>query len=111
MLQPGGAGSAAFLQLSGLTPGRTYFDVFSADLCATPGSGQYLGLCAATLGPLVAQISLPLGTDPFHVTAAAPSVTLGPYAPIIGTTLDVVCLEHHGGLVGRHSPVIRFTMQ
>jgi hypothetical protein len=112
--QPAGPGTPITLNNAYLTPGNEYFNIFSLDLCpAGPGTGPYLGLCATTLANaqfILLQASLPLGSPPFHFIAPTSSVSWGPYTVGPGT-LDALCLEVTGGVLGSYSSVTRITIQ
>ena len=112
--QPGGPGTPITIDNGYLIPGNEYYNIFSLDLCpAGPGTGPYLGLCATTLANvqfIVLQASLPVGSPPFHFVATASSVSWGPYTVGPGT-LDAVCLDVTGGVLGSYSPVTRITIQ
>ena len=112
--QPHGPGTPISIDNGYLVPGNEYFNIFSLDLCpGGPGTGPYLGLCATTLANvqfIVLQASLPVGSPPFHFVATASSMSWGPYTVGPGT-LDAVCLDVTGGVLGSYSPVTRITIQ
>jgi trimeric autotransporter adhesin len=77
-----------------LVPGHEYFNVVSTDLCpGGPGAGPYGGLCANDPSALWQQITLPLGTPPFHFAAAGATATFGPYALPPGFAFEAVAFD------------------
>ena len=100
-----------YVNNANLTPGNEYYNIFSTTPCpGAVGSGPYLGLCAASLGDFLAQVSLPIGAAPFHIIAPSSHVNWGPYTlpPVI---VDAVCFDYTGGVLGPVSPVFRITVQ
>ncbi len=110
--QPTGPGSPLEISLLDLVPGHEYFFVISPELCpGAIGSGPYLGLCSSNEPFLIAQISLPLGTPPFHFLASASSELFGPYPLAPGVAFDAVAFDLTGGLLLGFSPVARIVIQ
>jgi hypothetical protein len=107
MSQPSGVGSGLVLLETGLFPGHEYVTVATInEPCAGGvGTGPYLGLCTADPNGLIAQVSLPLGTIPFHYIAAACSLTAGPVSLPPGLVLQVLCVDVTGGVLVSFSPV------
>lgn len=110
--QPGGPGAPIYINNSNLTPRRVYHNIFSLDLCPGGlGTGPVLGGC---LGPnvqfVINQLMYPVGTAPFHVVAPSSYVTWGPFGvgPI---TVDAICFDFTGGVIGSTSQVVRLTAQ
>ena len=104
-------GAPVYVNNANLTPGNEYYNIFSTTPCpGAVGSGPYLGLCAASLGDFLAQVSLPIGAAPFHIIAPSSHVNWGPYTlpPVI---VDAVCFDYTGGVLGPVSPVFRITVQ
>ena len=115
--QPGGAGSAVYLSNANLTPGNEYYNLFSLDLCLSgPGSGWIGGLCITTpanLQFIQAQLSRPIGMSPlplFHFSASSSYMTWGQML-LPPVTLDAICFDFTGGVLGPISPVTRITVQ
>jgi hypothetical protein len=110
--QAGGAGSPLSISNQNLIIGNEYINLFSIEPClAGQGLGPYLGLCTADLAALVGQLMQPLGVLPFHYTATSSVTTFGPYPLISGLTLEGVCLDFTGGVLGAVSPVSRIVLQ
>jgi hypothetical protein len=112
--QPGGAGRPVFLQNTNLNPGSEYYNVFSVDVCSGPqGTGPYGGLCITSglnMQILMIQLSMPLGTPPFHFVPLNSGATFGPlFLPQL--TLDALCFEFTNGVVGATSLVARISVQ
>jgi trimeric autotransporter adhesin len=109
--QPFAGGPVSVLE-SGLVTGQEYFSLFSFDLCgAGPGTGPYAGLCASNIVPLVDQVSLPVGTVPFHFIAGGPTAQFGPFPGIPPLTVDAVVIERTSPSSGCPSVVTRFSVQ
>lgn len=117
--QPGGAGAPILVQNGGMTPGREYFNVFSADACPSgPGTGptSLFGLCICTPAnaqAIIDQLMLPVGAAPFHFTANQQTETWGPFGGVgsPGLTVKAVSLEVINGAIGNASPVAALTIQ
>ncbi len=112
MEQPAGPSTGIVVTNRGLVPGRSYYNVFSTSVCpGSLGSGPYLGLCSPSLQPLLDQLALPLETFPFHFTAWSWGPSFGPYALPVGITVDAVCFDATGNVLGCVSPVARHQIQ
>jgi hypothetical protein len=110
--QTGGAGSPLTITNSNLIPGNEYYNIFSLESCPSgQGMGPYLGLCTSDLPGLLSQLAMPLGSIPFHYAATTATTTLGPYPLIPGITLEGLCLDFTGGILGSVSPVERISIQ
>ena len=110
--QTGGVASGVVLTNSNLEIGAEYFNVFSAEPAPLgPGTGPYLGLCATSLDPLLAQISLPLEAPPFHYTTPVASITFGPYPVPAGVVIEGVCFRLNGTQIGCSSTNPRLNVQ
>lgn len=109
--QPQGPGTAVRIANANLIPGRTYFNVFSVDLCPQgPGTGPFGGLCVATPAGIQfvqAQLLAPLGTGFLHFVAPEPTVAWPPTS-IPPLAVEGVCVEVATGLV---SPVSAIAVQ
>jgi serine protease AprX len=104
-------GAGLRIDLSDLVDQHQYRFIVSPELCpGPPGTGPYLGLCAADPSFLIFQFGLPLGTIPFHFQAAGPTAVFGPYALPSGTILDAVCFDLTQGMLLGVSPVVRATV-
>ncbi len=107
-------GATVFVNNTNLTPGNAYFNVFSFDLCpGGPGTGQFGGLCVTTPGNLqfmLSQLQMPLETPLGHFTAPSSYVNWGPLS-VPPLTVDGVCFDFTGGVLGPISPVTRITIQ
>jgi hypothetical protein len=108
LLQPGGPGSPVFVANDDLLHDHEIYNVFSFEPCpAGVGTGPYGGLCFSDPTILLTQLTFPLGTPPFHVTATTRSLSFGPYLlpPLVaeGVCVDVttLCL----------SPAVSLTIQ
>jgi hypothetical protein len=105
-------GAGVTIADSQLIAGREYYNLFSTTPCGgAPGFGPYVGLCAPNLAPLLSQFLLPLGAAPFHFSAASSSTLFGPYPAPAGLTIDAVCFDFTGGVLGCRSPVVRLAVQ
>jgi hypothetical protein len=112
-MSPGGPGAPIHLTNSNLTPGRFYRNIVSLFPCpSTPGSGNpsRMGLCTPYLPYRLRQLAIPAGVDPYHVQAPSSLVSWGPYL-VPPMTVDVLCFDATGGVLGAVSPVWRFTIQ
>ncbi|HYC78667.1 MAG TPA: hypothetical protein VEI02_13660 [Planctomycetota bacterium] len=91
------AGSAGGVTLTanGLLPGRTYVNVFSVEgATQSPGVGPWAGLYASDPLSLLAQVALPIGTEPFSLVASSASYAFGPALLPPGlATLDVLSAD------------------
>jgi hypothetical protein len=106
--QPGGAGTGVVITTKTLTPGHEYFQVASTDLCSSgAGSGSVGGLCFADPSLLAFQLSLPVGTEPFHFVASAATHSFGPFALPVGFAFEALCADVTGGTLGCVSSVAR----
>jgi trimeric autotransporter adhesin len=109
--QPSGAGTGVQVSNRWLIPGHEYYDLVSLDLCAGgPGTGPYGGLCFVDPSQLLAQLTLPIGSVPFHFVATAPDATFGPYALPAGLVFEAISVDVTGGVVGCVSPVTAYTV-
>lgn len=111
--QPGGPGTPFRFINTNLTPGRTYFNIFSTDLCAAgPGTGPatFFGLCSNNIGFVVTQLMLPSGTVPYHFLATESHHSFGP-SVITPVTVDAICFDATGGILGTTSLIRRLTVQ
>lgn len=110
------AGAPVFVNNVNLTPGNEYYNLFSFDLCpAGVGTGPVatFGACVfmpANVASVVGQLMSPVGTAPFHVIAPSSHVNWGPYA-VGPMTVDAICIDVTGGVIGPVSPVVRITVQ
>lgn len=109
-----GPGAPIRLVNANLIPGSEYFNLVSISPCSgTPGtgSGPY-GSCLnfPALQFVLQQLLMPVGAEPFHVTAPSSYVGWGPY-PVGPMTVDAICVEVTGGVPGPTSPVVRITVQ
>lgn len=109
--QPQGSGTGVVVTNDGLIPGSECFNVFSLDLCPTPATGPYLGLCAADPAFLLAQVLAPAGAGPFHFFAPAPVAQFGPYLLPAGLSVEGFCLDASGGVLRCRSPIHRYDVQ
>lgn len=106
---------SVYIHNANLTPGREYFNVFSMDLCpGGPGTGGLglLGGCITTPANMQwvhDQLLSPVGTEPFHVIAPSSYVSWGPFPVPPGFTVDAVCFDFTGGVIGATSPVVRLS--
>ena len=93
---------------------REYFNVFSLDPCPGPaGTGPYAGLCVTTIPNLQflwSQILAPVGTPLTHFMASESYMSWGPF-PLPLLTVDAICFDFSGGVLGPISPVTRITVQ
>ena len=107
-------GSSVYVNGTNLTLGNEYFNLFSVVPCAGgPGTGPAgtLGLCGDPAF-LVSQLLAPLGTPPTHFIADDHYINWGPYPPFMApVTLEGLCLDVTGGVLGPVSPVVRITVQ
>jgi hypothetical protein len=114
LTQPGGPGSPSFINNTNLTTGNEYFNIFSLDVCpGVPGTGFYSGLCIYGLANyqfVFSQLMTPLGTPLSHFVAPSSYVTWGPFA-LPPLTIDGICLDVTGGVLGPVSPVARLVIQ
>ena len=96
-----------------LTPGHEYYNIFSIPHCpGGPGTGNpsLLGLCTNDITSLQAQFLLPVGAPPYHFIASADTMSFGPFqlAPV---TIESVCFDFTGSVLGPYSRVTRFVIQ
>lgn len=94
---PSGAGSIQ-VDNNGLTAGTEVFNVFTInEPCPSGvGTGPFAGLCTNNLAFLVTQVTLPLGSLPFHFIAPGSTFSFGPLPAGTlpsGTILEAVCLN------------------
>lgn len=110
--QSGGVGAPFTVTWSGCIPGRACFNVVTWDLSNPVGSGPLYGLAFSNPNVLLQQLSVPLGTPPFHAVAPAPSVTWGPFQ-LPPFTVDAVLAEYDvtTGTLGRVSSASRVVVQ
>ena len=94
------ATGAVTIHDSRLLVGHEYYNIFSGDTCGVIGGGPYLGLCAGNVNVLLGQFALPLGVPPFHIFGVQPIASFGPYSVLSGVTLDGICFDYTGGVVG-----------
>lgn len=110
--QPGGPGTPVYVNNTNLTPGNEYFNIFSLDLCpGGPGTGPIFGGCVgANLQFVLNQLTAPVGAEPFHIIAPSSYVNWGPFnvGPV---TVDAICIDVTGGVIGPVSPVVRIVVQ
>lgn len=110
-----GPGAPVTVRNDNLLPGHEYYNLFSLDLCpGGPGTGlDAFGLCILSLvnlNCLADQLLLPVGTDPFHFIASASTQIFGPYV-VAPVTLEGLCLDFTGGLIGPASEVVRIEVR
>ena len=109
------AGGPVFLSNTNLTPGREYFNLFSTTPCPTgPGTGSGLyGICltSASLQSLAVQLQTPLGAGPLHFVANQSHVLHAPLVGLPPLTVDAICLDVTGGVIGFNSPVVRVVIR
>jgi hypothetical protein len=102
-----------FVSNANLTPGNEYFNIFSLDVCpGMPGSGLYSGLCIYSLANsqfVFSQLMTPLGTPLSHFVAPSSYLNWGPFA-LPPLTIDGICLDVTGGVLGPVSPVARLVI-
>ncbi len=107
-------GSSVFVNNTNLTPGNEYYNIFSLDLCpGAPGSGPFLGLCATSavnIQFMIEQVLAPAGTPLTHFVAPSSYVNWGPFS-LPPLTVDGVCFDFTGGVIGPVSQVARITIQ
>lgn len=109
--QAGGPETGVSLTNWALQPGREYYNLVSTDPCpGGVGSDAYGGLCFSDPRILVSQIQLPAGSPPFHFVSSGVTGLFGPYPLPWGLTLEVLCVDVTGGVLGCISPVIRYTV-
>ncbi len=112
--QPGGPGSPVYINNANLTPGNEYFNLFvigcpaGAGLCSGPYGANWT---QTNINLVISQMSQPLGTAPYHVTAPSSYVNWGPFPGLPPLTLDAICIDFTGGVIGPVSPVVRITVQ
>lgn len=97
-----------------LLAGRTYRNLYSFDTCGTPGSGPILGLCFSSFSSLAAQLTTPLGVDPFHFQATDYTkhhdpIPFGLIPP--GVAIDAVVIDVTDDLINCWSGVVRYQPQ
>lgn len=108
-------GAPVLIENYNLQPGIEYYNLFSLDLCpGGPGTGSGpFGSCILTAQNvqfISNQISLPIGSPPFHFIAPSSFVTWGPFA-LGPMTVDAICIEVTGGAISATSPPVRLTVQ
>ena len=107
-------GAPVFVNNANLTPSREYFNIFSVDPCpGVPGTGPLLGLCSLTSINnqfLLSQALAPVGTPLTHFLAPASYLNWGPLS-LPPLTVDGVCFDFTGGVLGPVSSVARITVQ
>lgn len=110
--QPWGTGSLRLVE-SGLVAGTEMFTGVSFEPApGGPGTGPYLGLWTSNVAVLVAQVSLPLGSIPFHYVPSGPTLTVGPLFGVpVGLPVELVAAEWTGTSFGRVSSVASITTQ
>lgn len=112
--QPGGPGSPVYVNNANLTPGNEYFNLFVIGCAAGAGgcAGPYGTNWTPTNINLVnSQLTQPLGTPPFHVTAPSSYINWGPFPGLPPLTLDAICIDFTGGAIGPVSSVVRIVVQ
>jgi hypothetical protein len=110
-LEQPAAGAGVSLACTGWTGGRDYLNVFSAEPGGAAGAGPYFGLWASDPTPLVAQVLVPAGFEPFRPIATGGSYAFGPVALPVGLSLDVVTLDVTPGFVCAASYASRLVVQ
>lgn len=109
-------GAPFFLNNFNLTPGNEYYNIFSLDPCSG-GSGTgpvaSFGACVftpANLTFVTNQLISPVGTQPFHIIAPSSYSNWGPFS-VGPVTVDAICVDVTGGVIGATSSVSRITVQ
>ena len=110
--QPFGPGTGVQVANHWLIPGHEYYNLASPTPCASgPGTGPYGGLCFANVADLVRQLTLPVGTAPFHFVAGSPDATFfGPFPLPPGLAIEALSVDVTGGTLGCLSPVVSYVV-
>ena len=81
---------------SSLTPGHEIWNIWSWQPCPGGlGTGPFLGLCFASLGDVMPQLTTPLGIPPFHYLADNCSMTFGPFMVPSGIPIEIVTVDYN----------------
>lgn len=102
-------GTMYSLLLDGLIVGHEYFTIFTVnEPCpGIPGTGPYFGLWTQDPGVLWRQYLTPLGTPPWHFSAAAATLSWGSWSMPPGTVIEALCFDATNPQVLRISGVTR----
>ena len=109
--QPGGAGAGVFLTNGWRVPGREYFNLYSLEPApAGLGTGPYGGLYVSDVLTLIQQLLVSLESPPFHLIAALPTATYGPFVLPAGLAFEMISVYVTSGVLGCMSPAVGYTI-
>jgi hypothetical protein len=110
--QPTGTGSFRLVDAN-VAPGVELLNGISLEPApGGVGTGPYLGLWATNVNALLAQVTMPVGAQPFHVLPSSPTYVFSMASGVpFGLTVEAVAFEWTGSTIGRVSVVAALTTQ